>query len=210
MKIVVFGSTGKAGQEVVKQALERGYEVVAYARNPDKIGIQHDMLTVTKGELNDIAAIEQAIAGADAVISLLGPGSTLKGNALSEGVKNIVSAMEKHGVSRILQIATTIVPDPNDKRDFKLDFMIRLIKIVQPNVYTEIVQISDAIRNPKLDWTLVRVPFLNENPLTKTLHARYKGEMKGKTSLSRADLAWFMLEQVESKEYMNKAPFISN
>lgn len=210
MKIVVFGSTGKAGQEVVKQALERGYQVVAYARNPDKIGIQHHMLTVTKGELNDIAAIEQAIAGADAVISLLGPGSTLKGNALSEGVKNIVSAMEKHGVSRIIQIATTIVHDPNDKRDFKLDFMIRLIKIIQPNVYAEIVQISDAIRNPKLNWTLVRVPFLNENPLTKTLQVRYKGEMKGKTSLSRADLAWFMLEQVESIEYMNKAPFISN
>lgn len=210
MKIVVFGSTGKAGQEVVNQALERGYEVVAYARNPDKIDIQHNMLTVSKGELHDIAAIEQAIAGADAVISLLGPGGKLKDNAISEGVKNIASAMEKHGVSRILQIATTLVPDPNDKRDFKLDFMLRLVKIFQPSVYTEMIKINDAIRKPTFDWTLVRVPFLNENPLTKIVHARYKGEMKGQTSLSRADLAWFMLEQVESKEYMNKAPFISN
>jgi putative NADH-flavin reductase len=210
MRIAVFGSTGKTGQEVVKQALERGYEVIAYARNPDKMGKHHPKLTISKGELNDMEAISQAISGTNAVISLLGPGGNLKDNSLSEGVKNIILIMEKHGISRLIQIATPSSSDPHDKRDYLFGFLVGLVKRTMPNVYAEIGRIGDAVRNSKLNWTLIRVPFLNEKPLTKKLRIGYMGENKVKLPLSRADLAWFMLEQLQNNEYVKKAPFISN
>lgn len=210
MKIVVFGSTGKSGQQVIQQGLARGYEVVAYARTPEKIEIKHEALTIIKGELHDTAAIERAIIGADAVISFIGPGTKIYGTSLSDGVKNITAAMQKHGVKRILQTATNIAKDPQDKPHFKLDFMMGLIKFIQPKVHSEITSIADTIRVPQLDWTLVRLPFLNDEPLSKQVHARYKGGMKDRTKLSRADLAWFMLEQLESLAYIQKSPFVTN
>lgn len=210
MKIVVFGSTGKSGLEVIAQGLERGHEIIAYARTPEKITIKHDALTIMKGELHDIAAIESAIIGADAVISFIGAGTKIVGTSLSDGVKNIADAMQKHGVRRILQTATNIAKDPLDKPHFKLDFMMGLIKFIQPKVHSEITLIANAVRIPQLDWTLVRLPFLNDEPLSKQVIARYKGEMKDRMKLSRADLAWFMLEQAESDAYIKKSPFVTN
>jgi putative NADH-flavin reductase len=102
MKITVFGSTGKAGREVVRQALERGYEEVAYARNPDKLNIKHPALIMVKGEGNDIHQMERAIARSDGVISLLGPMGNVRDTTLSEGVKNIISIMKKVGGRRFI------------------------------------------------------------------------------------------------------------
>jgi putative NADH-flavin reductase len=72
-RITVFGATGETGKQVVEQALAAGYEVVAYARNPSKLNVSHEHLTVIQGELSDVALIETALKGADAVLSALGP-----------------------------------------------------------------------------------------------------------------------------------------
>ena len=210
MKIVVFGATGKTGIEVIKQSLDKGYEVVAYARSPNKIEIQNERLSFVKGELNDAELIESTISNADAVVSLLGASGNVKDNALSQGVKNIISAMEKNGVSRVIQVLTSAAKDPNDKHDAYFDLMIGLVKIGIPRVYSEILEINDSLRNSGLNWTIVRAPFLTDKPLTKNLRIGYKGEKIVKKNLSRADLAWFMVDAVESEEYVRKAPFISN
>jgi hypothetical protein len=76
--------------------------------------------------------------------------------------------------------------------------------------YREIVAIGDSVRASKLDWTLVRVPIINEKPITKQVQMGYLGQKRVKTALSRADLAWFMLEQVSKTEFVRKAPAISN
>lgn len=210
MKITVFGSTGKAGQEVVKQALERGWVVVAYARNPGKFEISSPAFTVIKGELNDLTALEKAIKGSDCVISLLGPSSNVQDTALSSGVKNIIATMEKCGVKRLIQISTPSSSDTNDGINFRFKMMVELVKRTMNGSYEEIVRIGEIVRASHLDWTLVRVPLLNEKPMTKQLQIGYIGQKKLKTALSRTDLAWFMLEQTSSKEFIQMAPVISN
>lgn len=72
MKIIVFGASGGTGIEIVKQALEAGHLVTAFARNPAKLSIQHLNLTVFQGNVMEAAAVEKAVAGQDAVISALG------------------------------------------------------------------------------------------------------------------------------------------
>jgi putative NADH-flavin reductase len=210
MKITVFGSTGKAGQAVSHQALDRGYAVTAYARNPDKIRFKHEALSVIQGELSNLGQLEEAITGADCVISLLGPSGNVQDAALSDGVKNIIAIMEKAGVKRLIQISTPSVAASNDGRDFRFGLMVALVKRMTPGAYKEIVRIGEEVRASKLDWTLVRVSLLNENPQTKNVRVGYLGQRIVKTALSRADLAWFMLEQAQSNGYLRKAPAISN
>jgi putative NADH-flavin reductase len=210
MKITVFGSTGKVGKEVIKQALGLKYSVKAFARRPQKIDFTHPDLTVVSGELIDLMALRTAIDGSDCVISLLGPSGKVHDNALSEGVKNIISIMESCGVKRLIQIATPSAADLNDRKDFAFGLMVGLVKLIFPNSYTEIVRIGETVRTSNLDWTLVRVPLLNEKPLTKNVRVGYLGQKIVKSALSRADLAWFMLEQTQNDEYSRKAPMISN
>ncbi len=73
MRLVVFGATGATGRQVVTLALAAGDDVVAVVRNPSKLGQRHQRLTVVQAELTDVPALESAVKGADAVISVLGP-----------------------------------------------------------------------------------------------------------------------------------------
>ncbi len=210
MKITVFGATGKAGQEILRQALGRGHAVVAFARNPEKIKFTHNSLSIARGGLDDIKALEKAIAGTGCIISVLGPIVSTSGNSLSNGVKNIVDIAEKSGVRRFLQIATPSVADPNDGKKLIFRLMVWLIKMLLPGSYSEIVRIGGIVRDSKLDWTLVRVPLLNEKPRSGKIISGYIGKDPLGISISRADLAWFMLEQAEKGGYIRQAPVISN
>jgi len=72
-RIAVFGSTGATGRLLIERALAAGNEVVAFARSPQRISQVHERLTVIAGTLADTAAIERAVRGVDAVISVLSP-----------------------------------------------------------------------------------------------------------------------------------------
>ncbi len=137
MKIVVFGSTGKTGREVVYQALERGYTVTAYARNPKKPDITHPNLNVVSGELSDRDAIKAAIHGADCVISALGPYFSVHDTALSDGMKNILSTMKECGINRIVQLSTISSADPNDRKDFRAKLLVGMVKRSYADGYAE-------------------------------------------------------------------------
>ena len=165
------------------------------------------MLTCGK---KDITLLETVIAGADCVISLLGPGGNAKDTALSDGVKSIIATMEKVGVRRLIQIATVSASDPKDGRDLRFGLMVALVKRLVPGGYAEIVRIGEAVRKSRLDWTLVRVPLLNDKPQTRNVRVGYLGQKAVTTAISRADLAWFMLEQANRDEYVRMAPVISN
>jgi putative NADH-flavin reductase len=106
MRVTIFGATGKTGRMLTQLALVKGYEVIAYARNPAKLEIKDKQLEIVQGELHDQVAIEEAIKGSDAVISLLGPTGTSKGLPISRGMQMIVQSMKKHGVKRIILVIT--------------------------------------------------------------------------------------------------------
>ncbi|MDJ0568030.1 MAG: NAD(P)H-binding protein [Pleurocapsa sp. MO_192.B19] len=75
MKLVIFGSTGSIGRQFVKQALEQGHSVTAFARNPAKLAIEHPNLNIVRGDVMDLSAVEKAVAGQDGVMCVLGAGN---------------------------------------------------------------------------------------------------------------------------------------
>ena len=109
MKLIIFGSTGSIGRQLVKQALEQRHMVAAFARNPARVDIKHANLEVIQGDVLDPASVEKAVQGHDAVLCSLGAG--LQGAVRSEGTRNIIHAMEKAGVRRFICQSTLGVGD---------------------------------------------------------------------------------------------------
>jgi hypothetical protein len=109
--------------------MDEGDCLTAYARHPEKLAIVNDRLTVVEGELSDAAAIERAVEGADGVISLLGPGMPVNGTPVAHGTRNILAAMKKHGVLRIVVIATASASDPSDVTPLRSRFFIGIAKL---------------------------------------------------------------------------------
>ncbi len=94
---------------------------------------------IIQGELADQAAIEHAVLGADAVISALGPRRGVKDKSITRGTENILAAMNKHGVRRVVVTSTPSARDPNDVPDFKFKFAVRMIQWMARGAYEDIV-----------------------------------------------------------------------
>ena len=209
MKLTVFGATGKTGRYLVEQALARGHTVTALARNPAKLALQHEQLKVIPGDIRDAAKVAQAVAGADAVISVLGPTSNKPELAVSQGMDNILAAMRQHGVQRLIQSAGAGVRDPKDQPTLVHAFFGGLVRVLSPNVVKDMEQVVEKVRGSNLDWTVVRVPMLTEDPATGRVREGYVGKAIG-PRLSRADMADYLLRQLESSAHLRQAPAISN
>jgi putative NADH-flavin reductase len=210
MKITIFGATGETGKQIVEQALAEGYEIVAYIRNPSKLNINHEHLKVIQGQLTDEPLIESAVSGAGAVISTLGPRGGSKNKPLTTGMQNIIAAMKKQGVRRLIITSTLSAKDPNDKRDFKTKTLVNVVKLTMRDAYEDIVSAAETVRNSDLDWTIVRLTMLNNRSKTGKVKVGYVGKGEIGPSISRADLADFMLKQVENTKYLRQAPAITN
>lgn len=210
MRLAVFGATGETGRLLIEQALAAGDRVVAYARNPSKIELKHDQLTAMKGELSDRAGIERAVSGADAVISVLGPRGSSKGKPIAIGTENIIEAIKKHGVRRLVISSTASAKDPNDMPELRFRIVIGVVKLFILAAYEDIVTTAESVRKSDLDWTIVRLPMLNNGPKSGKVKAGYMGRGEVGTRISRADIADFMLKQVQDKKYLRQAPLIGN
>lgn len=209
MRVAVFGSTGPAGQLVVERALADGHEVVAYARDPGKLS-PRARLTLVQGTLGEPAKIAQAVAGAEAIISLLGPGTKVTRGELSGGVAHLLAAAEAHGVKRVIVLVTPSVTAAEDRRDLLFGALVAMVKLAVRPAYDEIVAIGELVRRSPLDWTLVRVPLLTNGPATGHVRAGSLGQGLVRARLSRADLASFMVGQLTDRTWSRQAPAISS
>ncbi len=213
MKLAIFGGSGRTGQHLVRGALEQGYQVSALARTPEKLsGLVSPgdaRLTVIRGDLSDAAAIEQVIAGVDAVISTLGPTSNQPTFEVSQGTRLILETMQRHGVRRIIISAGAGVGDPADSPRLFNHLINFLLKTTAKNVYLDMVKTVELVRASDLDWTVVRVPMLTDDPPKGQIRVGMVGDGMG-PRITRADMADYLLQQVESRQQLHRAPAISN
>lgn len=209
MKLAVFGATGKTGAPLVEQALAAGHTVVALARDPSKLALKNERLTVIQGDIGNAAQVAQVVQGADAVLSVLGPASNAPDFQISRGMANIVAAMQQTGVRRLVVSTGAAVGDPNDAPKLFHRVMNVLVQTTAKNVYQDMKQTADIVRASDLDWTIVRVPMLTGGAKTGSVRVGYVGKGPG-ARLTRADLAAFMLNQVDDKTYLYQAPAISS
>jgi putative NADH-flavin reductase len=206
MKIAVFGATGATGQQVVQQALEQGHSVTALARMPERLAIHHSSLKIIKGNVLDPAAVEQTVSGADAVLSCLGRRPFRDKDAVWKGTHNIIEAMKKLGVRRLIVESAY---GAGSSRGLSSIGMFLVTNTILKWAYREKDLEEPEIMNSELDWVIVRPPALRNGQ--KTGKYRVGEEMRLGTMnwINRADVADFMLRQVSSQEWLRKTPSIS-
>jgi putative NADH-flavin reductase len=207
MKILVFGATGGTGRHVVEQGLGRGHEVTAFVRDPDKLRVEHERLRVAQGDALDYETVERAVHGQDAVVCVLGTPARKAGTVRSEGTQNIIRAMEKAGVRRLVVQSTIGMGDSVEMLPFQYKYV--LVPLLLRSVFADHERQEEYVRQSPLDWTLVRPGAFTKGERT----GAYKHGtgvttiIKGK--LSRADAADFLLKQLQGDAYVREAPYVS-
>ena len=208
MNLAIFAATGGIGRQVLGQATAAGHDVTAVVRDPRKLAgqvrvITADLATADQAALQPVLA--QAVHGADAVISCLGPRSSAETGVARQGTVAIVRAMQAAQVRRIVVVSAApigTVPtarQPNPPRHDPGDgFVMRnlltpLVKAALRERYADLAQMEEILRDSDLDWTVVRPPRLTDKALTGTYRTAYGRNIRRGLRISRADVAQLML-----------------
>jgi putative NADH-flavin reductase len=209
MKLAIFGATGRTGRPLVQQALEAGHEVVALVRTPAKLTLQNDRLTVIQGDTMNPNDVDKAVRGAEAVLSVLGQSKDSPHDLQTVATRNIIAAMEKYGIKRLVSLTGAGVDAPQDRPKLANHLIKFALKTLSGQVLKDGENHAHAIQNSKLDWVIVRGPMLNEGPYTGKYRVGWVGVNTG-ARISRADLADFMLKQVTDNTYLHQMPMVSD
>lgn len=213
MNVAVFGGTGGVGRHVVDQLLVQGHSIAIPARDPAKVKQPaSERLRVIAGGLDDPAAIEQVVAGSDAVISALGPSldRNTKGTPVANGTAAIVAAMERAGVRRYIGMATPSIPDLRDRPTLRAKLLRRMASVGLPNALRELDGMTEAIERSGLEWTVARFIRPTNGAATGHIRSGFLGRDSIGWSITRVDIAAFLVAQLTDVRFIRAAPVISN
>lgn len=207
-KILILGATGPTGRHIVSQALARGYDVTVLVRSLEKAkGLPRAKLVV--GDARDEKALRQAVKGRDAVISALGtPASPFREvNLLSTATRALVSAMKAERVSRLVTITGMGAGDSAGHGGFLFDKLI--FPLLLRKVYADKNRQEAIIKGSDLNWTIVRPSVLNNKPGRTTIQMLTSLDQFRGGSISRENVATFVLDQVTTDRWLHKSPLIT-
>jgi len=208
MKLVIFGASGRTGRHLIEQALELGHDVTAVARTPDKIATRNDRLKIVAGNIHDMKSVEQAVQGQDVVLCALGRNQGEAVTTLADGTKNILQAMQKHEVRRMINVSAAGFMGE------RADFLVGKILLWYFNRYLrklfETMKLQhEAIVQSDVEWIAVRPFLLDEGPRKGNYRIAVEGIPSKGYRINTGDVAEFMLKHLTGDEYLRQSPAIS-
>ena len=207
-KLLVLGATGGTGRLIVSQAVARGYDVAVLVRSAEKAR-NRDGVEVVVGDARDEQVLRQALKGRDAVISALGTSVSpfREVTMLSTATRALVGAMKAEQVSRLICITGIGAGDSAGHGGFLFDMLI--LPLLLRKVYADKNRQEAIVRESGLDWVLVRPTVLNNQPGRGTHRALTDlSDFHGGT-ISRADVAQFVLDQTSTDNWLHRSPLIT-
>jgi putative NADH-flavin reductase len=211
MHIVIFGATGVTGRCLVEQALDQGFNVTAFVRNPLTLTTQHAHLSIVKGDVFHPVTVQEAVANQDAVLCTIGGHDRLR-VALSGhprapglctiGTSNILDAMKTCGVSRLICLSAWGIGD--SKGRVPVLFRNVIFPLLMKEEYEDKEAQEQLIGQSTLDWTIVRPSRLTNGPRRGRYQMKSSLEFSLRSSISRADVADCMLRQLTDQNFRHK------
>ncbi len=207
MRVLVVGATGSVGVHVIEQSLAAGHTVTAFVRTPSKLTIAHPNLSVAQGDaIGKGPELEEAVRGQDAVVVVLGAG--LRGRVRAEGTQRVIEAMNRTGVRRLVAQSTLGAGDSFQNLNLKWRFVFR-VPLRQAMADHELQE--EYVRKSGLEWTIVRPAAFTDGPQTGSYQHGFSSSKGGlQLTVSRADVADFLLRQLDDDAYLQKTVSLSD
>lgn len=210
MRIGVIGASGGTGTRFVEIALDAGHDVVAIVRTPAKVTRSHEHLSVVAANVRDAGSLVPALRGLDALVAMFGTtdfSSAMKASTLySEGGRNLVHAMKDASLTRLVLVSSSgVIYDPSANLVWNA-----MLRPMFWRIYSDMSLMELIVSETALQWTIVRPPELIDGPETGTVHAAHDAvPTSGTPRLTRADLARFVLGEVEAPQWMRQRPVLA-
>lgn len=215
MKVFLLGATGNTGYEILKRLIKGNYYVKVLARNPEKLNLEEidilheDQIELIAGSVFEIDKLKEHFKNCDLIISALGTGTDNSYTEIySEGGRNILTAMRFNGIKKLITITAGLIDmsDPSTDNFF-------LNRVIRPNfnkVYYDQTRWETILDDTKdINWICVRPTRLTNKSLTGKYRVNNKHTPVGGKKISRADLADFIVKQIDSDEYIHQKPVLA-
>jgi putative NADH-flavin reductase len=209
MRICIFGAGGDTGRELVRQGMDRRYEVTAFVREGGEDALDSTKVRLITGDAMVYDDVKAAVTDVHAVLSALGHGLDTPRGMHEQAIDNIIHAMETENVTRLVSLTGSGVRHPDDNPPMLDVILNRMFALTAPWILADGRAHARRIWRSNLDWTIARA-----GKLTKAAAngAYYSSETMDKTSplrIPRADMARFMLDQITEENYRQKMPYVS-
>jgi len=205
MKVLVIGSTGRTGRLAVRRLLDGGHEVTAFARNPLALSQEGRGLKVFQGDTRDPDALDAAMEGQEAVFCAIGPRSLGKTDLQEKTLRNVVAAMEKHGVKRIVNLSAWGCGDSRTRAPFF--FRAVIIPLLLKGIFEDKERGEAHLLSSPLEFINVRPGRLLTSPAKGGVRASLEPDGL-KASLTYEDLAAFMVRQLTENQWVRRSPLV--
>jgi putative NADH-flavin reductase len=197
MRLFVLGATGGTGKQLVDLALQRGHQVTAFVRSPQKIP-RHEHLTIVEGDPRRTEQLASAMPGHDAILSALGAIGRGQTTLLGDCARSTIEAGSASGVKRMFVVSSALLfPDAG---------LIGTVlsRFVFGHVLRDSLEMEQVVKNSGLDWTIVRPVRLTNGSCTGRWRFEVDRIPRGGFSISRADVAHFLLDAVEKDAHLQQ------
>jgi putative NADH-flavin reductase len=197
MRLFIMGATGGTGRALVEQAINRGHQVTAFVRSPQKLGLATSGVTVVQGDPRNAAELGRAMNGAEAVLSALGPPIPFTGRTtiMGDAAKATIEAMRVASVRRLLSMSGDLqFPDAGPPKLLRVTLLRHLA--------TDQAEMERVIQSSSLDWTIVRPTRLTNAASTGNYRSERDRMPQKSQPIGRADVAHFMLGALESGAHL--------
>ena len=214
-RILLYGATGRTGGLILDYALQQGYAVTALVRNPDKLTVKSDHLTVITGLPTNLADVRKAMQECDVVVSALSALSESEAfsfqkipapHTLETTMRNTVTIMGERGIKRVVTLSSIGVDDSWPYAPWYMRLMIKLTNFKIS--FADHAGQEGVLKKSKLDWTIARPVSLNDNAQLRQLVMTYNAT-PAPFKMSRRQLAKFMVDCLEREDLVRKAPLLS-
>ncbi len=208
MKIAIVGASGQTGAHLMERALERGHEVIAVARSPQKIERTDARLDVRKADAFDRDSIIQGLAGADAVVTTIGKTdlSDKRIDINTTGHSNVLAGMKANGIKRLIAISSF-----GAARNVKRPGLRRKIYLfLRRKYYGDMRKMEGIVLDGGVDATVLRAPMLHERPPKNDYLKTNDGSLPQGVAISRADLATFIMDELDANEHVGEVVAVAD
>jgi putative NADH-flavin reductase len=205
LNLALFGATGRTGGLILKLALSAGHQVTVLIRDPRKLMEPQSGLRIVQGNAREGRDVTETVQGVDAVISALGGG----GDTLTLFGRNAIAAMDRMGVRRIVSLVGASMVVSGDPKTIKMSMLRLITHTFARDMLKDGEGHATELAESTLDYTLVRPPRLTDGPATGRIEHNLSLNLGPASSISRGDLASFMLDVAVTGKYIRAAPMVA-